>query len=159
MFRWGKYILMICIFITGWLVCAGYDYYSELSKEQPYSISGVEVYSPGDWIEKEDIKAYDSRVILKIPNAKIAGFTDTNSMDPVIDENANSIEIMPSENLKVGDIISYNFGGRKVIHRIVNISEDKEGMYYVVKGDNNLRVDKEKVRFEQISGVVVGILY
>ena len=160
MFKWGKYLVVICIFIIGWLACAGYDYVDEQGKEMPYSVSGAEIYSPGDWIAKEQIKLYNNSVLLKIENATIAGFTDTNSMDPVIDKHANSIEIIPiKDKLKIGDIVSYEFEGKKIIHRIVNISEDENGTYYVMKGDNNRYNDKNKIRFERISGVVVGILY
>lgn len=143
----------------GWIACAGYDYYSEHGKEQPYAVSGIEILSPSDWISEEQIKKYEEEVVIKISNASIAGFTDTNSMDPVIDENSNSIEIAPSDNLKIGDIVSYESGNKKIIHRIIDISEDENGTYYVLKGDNNNNQDKNKVRFEQISGIVVGILY
>ena len=159
MFKWGKYLILICVFILGFLAANSYDYFSDLNKEQPYSYSGVEIYSPSDWISEEKIKMKDGKLLLDIENFTIAGFTDTNSMDPVIDENANSIEIKATKDLKIGDIVSYHYNGKKIIHRIIDIGEDEEGVYYIMKGDNNQYIDSGKIRFEQISGVVVGILY
>ena len=42
---------------------------------------------------------------------------------------------------------------------IVDIKEDPDGVYFVTKGDNNNAVDPQKVRFSQIKGVVVAVLY
>ena len=158
MFSLGKYLLIICVFILGLVAAAGYDFYSEQGKEQPYSESGIEISSPNNRIIKEDIKIYNDSILINIENAAIASFTDTNSMDPLIDENSNSIEIKPYD-LKIGDVVSYYNRGKKIIHRIVDISEDENGTYYIMKGDNNRYPDKGKVRFGQISGVVIGILY
>ena len=84
-------------------------------------------------------------------------------MDPIIDKNTNTIEIIPNnpEQLQTGDIISYKSSIYNiiVIHRIVDIKEDADGIYFITKGDNNPIADKEKVRFEQIKGVVVGVIY
>ena len=46
-----------------------------------------------------------------------------------------------------------------VIHRIAEISNDEQGWYAIVKGDNNEAPDPERVRFEQIKKVLVGVLY
>jgi signal peptidase I len=61
----------------------------------------------------------------------------------------------------VGDIISFWSATIEttVIHRIVEVGKDNQGVYFVTKGDNNLYKDPEKVRFEQVKGVVVGIIY
>ena len=82
-------------------------------------------------------------------------------MDPVLDASANSLEIDPEiDKLAIGDIVSYrsNELNGLIIHRIVDINEDSAGRYYILKGDNNNAVDPEKVRFEQIQGVVIGVL-
>ena len=130
---------------------------------QPFSFSGsVEKASPSDWIKESQVSVLNDRVIIKLDKPSWAKFTDTNSMDPLIDETSNSIEIKPKEgSLQIGDIISYESKvyGVTVIHRIIDIKEDSSGIYYVVKGDNNIIKDNEKVRFSQIKGVVVGVLY
>jgi len=118
--------------------------------------------SPGDHIKESQIKVFNDRVELDIENAIWSKFKDTNSMDPFLDEGANGIEIIPSneEEIQVGDIISYeSIEGGIVIHRVIGVSEDEEGIYFITKGDNNPVQDPEKVRFEQVKGILVGIIY
>ena len=45
------------------------------------------------------------------------------------------------------------------VHRVAEIGSDKEGVYFVTKGDNYWKEDSYKVRFSHIEGIVVGILY
>jgi len=142
------------------------DAYSELSSvERPLSLfqDGIEKNSPSDWIKENQIKVYDNKIIIELKDAEWASFTDTNSMDPILDETANAIEIIPksTENIHVGDIISYNsnYADGTIIHRIIKISSDEKGWYCIVKGDNNQSPDPGKIRFSQIKRVLVGIIY
>jgi len=61
----------------------------------------------------------------------------------------------------VGDIISYNVDGYDFafVHRVIEIGNDELGIYFITKGDNYYQKDPNKIRFSQIEGVVVGILY
>lgn len=122
-----------------------------------------EKYSPYNHIPEKQITVLKDKIILDIENAHWAKFTDTNSMDPVFDIEANTIEIKPiiPEDLHIGDIVSYhsNINNDIIIHRIINISSDNNGWYATFKGDNNIFSDPEKVRFEQINGLVVAIIY
>ena len=61
----------------------------------------------------------------------------------------------------MGDVIVYepSWDSGLIVHRVISIEEDEQGRYYVVKGDNSEIVDPEKVRFSQIVGVLVGVLY
>lgn len=132
--------------------------------QQPTSVYRTpEMISPGDWILENQVYVLKDKIVININNASWAKFTDTNSMDPLFDKDSNTIEIRPTDasQLAVGDIISYNsrIMGTTVIHRIVDISNDSKGTYFVTKGDNNIYRDPERIRFEQITGVVVGILY
>ena len=122
---------------------------------------GQELVSPSNWIAEHQIKVYKDKVVIDVKNAIWAGFTNTNSMDPLIDENAHAVEVMPSgpEKIKVGDIISYQTEMGVVIHRVIEVGEDDEGIYYIVKGDNNKFRDLFKVRFVDVQGVVVAIIY
>lgn len=124
-------------------------------------LGGQENSSPGDWVKEEQIQVYPQRVILDIPGAKWAGFTNTNSMDPFIDETANAIEITPSnpEAIDLGDVISYQTAYGVLIHRVIERGVDEEGYYYIVKGDNNRFQDPFKVRFTDVQGVVVAVIY
>ncbi len=142
------------------------DAYSELSSvERPLSLfqDGVEKDSPGDWIKEDQIKVYNDRIIIDLKDAEWASFMDTNSMDPVLDETANAIQIIPksADDIHVGDIISYksDYADGTIIHRIIKISSDEEGWYCIVKGDNNQSPDPGKIRFKQIKRVLVAIIY
>lgn len=120
-----------------------------------------EISSPSDWVKEEQIKVYHDKIILDVPNAIWSSFTDTNSMDPLIDVNSNAIEIKPEnpEQIKVGDVISYQSPYGVLIHRVVEKGEDESGIYYLTKGDNNTFTDPSKIRFEEIEGVVVAVIY
>ena len=142
------------------------DAYSELSSlERPLSLfqDGIEKNSPGDWIKEDQIKVYNDKVIINLKDAEWASFTNTNSMDPVLDEKTNAIEIIPksSGNIHVGDIISYksDYADGTIIHRVIKIGSDEEGWYCIVKGDNNQSPDPGKIRFNQIKRVLVAIIY
>ncbi len=131
-------------------------------KQIPASFfGGQEVFSPGDWVKEDQIKVYKDKIILDVKNASWSGFTDTNSMDPFIDAEANAIEIMPlgPEAINVGDVISYQTSYGIIIHRVIEKGKDNKGIYYVVKGDNNRFKDPFKIRFPQVKGVVVAVIY
>lgn len=131
--------------------------------EQLLSDRAAERASPCSRITEEQIWVTDEGVIIDLKDAEWATFTDTNSMDPLIDQGANAIEIIPDseEEICVGDIASYvpSTGEGTIIHRIVETGYDSEGWYAVFKGDNLSYRDPEKVRFSQIRRVVVAIIY
>jgi len=124
----------------------------------------IERPSPEDHITTGQIEVYQDKVVLDLKNTIFAQFTDTNSMDPVLDEKSNALEVRPESTADVqeGDIIAYQnscTGTSTIIHRIIKQGKDQLGTYYIVKGDNNPRADPCLVRFGDIKGVVVGILY
>ncbi|MEK6867463.1 MAG: signal peptidase I [Nanoarchaeota archaeon] len=125
------------------------------------TFSSAEIMSPEDHITEEQIKVYDDRVVLDVDDPIWSSFTDTNSMDPLLDVGANGIEIKPQfeDDISVGDVISYKSGNGVVIHRVIEIGTDEEGTYYIVKGDNNPIADKEKIRFEDIQGILIAVVY
>lgn len=122
-----------------------------------------ELASPFDRVRDDQVLVYDDYVILDIQNTEWAIFTDTNSMDPVIDQGAAAIEIIPlsADELHVGDIVSYKseFAEGIIIHRVVEIGEDDDGWYARFKGDNNANIDPGKVRFDQVQRIVIAIIY
>ncbi|MEM1535967.1 MAG: hypothetical protein QXQ82_02175 [Candidatus Pacearchaeota archaeon] len=120
----------------------------------------LEKPSPSDKINESNIQVFQDKIIIYIGNATIVSYTDTNSMDPTMDKEANGIEVKPSspEEIHVGDIISFKKGNEIVSHRVIKIGKDEKGWYCETKGDNTVFSDG-KVRFEQIVGVVVGIIY
>lgn len=123
----------------------------------------IEENSPYDRIEEDQIKVYDSLIILHIEDSELVSLENTNSMDPLIDEDSNVIQIKPQneEDIHIGDIVSYEdtFTKEIILHRVVAIGEDSKGKYFVLKGDNVNSIDPVKVRFDQIVGVVVAVVY
>ncbi|MCX6707645.1 MAG: signal peptidase I, partial [Candidatus Woesearchaeota archaeon] len=119
--------------------------------------------SPYDHVPEDNIKVYSDKVVIALSDPSWASFTDTNSMDPVLDTGANSIEIKPAnpKDVHVGDIISFKtvYSSGIVIHRVSEIGEDETGTFYLTKGDNNPTADPGKRRFEDIVGIVVGVIY
>ena len=127
-----------------------------------YKIITGEQISPADHIKEDQIRVEGDKVVITIKNARLAAFANTNSMDPLLDETSNAIQIIPEspDQIHTGDIISYNsVQGDVVIHRVVDIGEDEEGIFYITKGDNNSRPDDELVRFWQVRFITVGIIY
>ncbi len=172
MFR-GYVTVALTILIAialGWTVHGLYLQYTADNVEMPQQstlskvsnfLNSAELMSPQDHISEDQIKVYNDEVILDIDNAVWSSFTDTNSMDPLLDINANGIEIIPQSvnEIHVGDIISYKTENGIVIHRVVDIRLDEQGLYYVLKGDNNPVPDKEKVRFKDVQGILVAVVY
>jgi len=115
--------------------------------------------SPSDWISEEQIEVFSDKIIIHLKNGRLTKYSNTNSMDPVLDYRANSIEIKPKSNseISVGDIIAYSSGNEIIVHRVTDIGKDEKGWFCKVKGDNSSF--KEKIRFSQIVGVVVIIIY
>ena len=83
----------------------------------------------------------------------------SNSMQPKISKgDAVIIKKVSHENeLKVGNVIAYynSKNGKIIIHRITEIKKDDNGKnLYVTKGDANKSVDKYKLTYKEIRGVV-----
>jgi len=117
--------------------------------------------SPQNRITSDSIHVFDSQVILDVQGVQWAEIAPTRSMDPVVDAESHALQIeplLPSE-IVVGDIISFRLEDYSVIHRVVELGVDENGWFAVTRGDNVYQNDAEKVRFQQVEGVVIGILY
>lgn len=82
----------------------------------------------------------------------------SNSMVPefargyvVITKKINEKDI---KNIKVGDILEYQLNQSVVIHRIINIEDEKGSLIFTTQGDNNNAPDIKKVEQNQIIGIV-----
>ena len=119
--------------------------------------------SPANFFNTDQIKVYRDRVILEQENIVWAGFEDTKSMLPIINKNSNALQIIPNcpEDIQLGDIVSYrsHYADGIIIHRVIHIDEDSEGIYFVLKGDNNPTSDPGRIRCNQIDRKVVAIIY
>ena len=117
--------------------------------------------SPHGRLSADQVHVYSSKIVVDLSNATKIVFTDTNSMYPVIDEGMVGVEAAPQapEEIHVGDIVSYNsvIADAVIIHEVVEIGTDDRGWYARTKGYNVDRKDPEKVRFQQIKGVLVAL--
>lgn len=126
------------------------------------TFSSSDIISPRNRIHEDEIHVYDTHVVLDVNDALWSTFTDTNSMDPVLDIGANGIEIVPHypDDIHLGDIISYKTNDETiVVHRVIKILSDEEGIYYITKGDNNPVIDPVKIRFSDVQGILVAVVY
>ncbi|MCC7574073.1 hypothetical protein KO361_00575 [Candidatus Woesearchaeota archaeon] len=119
--------------------------------------------SPSNFFNTHQIRVYPDRVVLEAENIVWAGFEDTKSMLPIINKDSNALQIIPNcpEDIQLGDIVSYrsNYASGIIIHRVIHIDEDEQGIYFVLKGDNNPASDPGRIRCNQIDRKVIAILY
>lgn len=130
---------------------------------QAFQMSGPqERDSPGDWVKESQIEMRSDGVFIKFNNPQWAILADTNSMDPVFDSEAHLIQEVPlaAAEIKVGDIVSYESPlGFSIVHRVIEIGNDEDGWYAILKGDNNPQPDPWKVRFDMVRRVTVMVVY
>jgi len=81
----------------------------------------------------------------------------TGSMRPFLQKRASVIFIKPNiEDIKVGDVITFECDDKNIVHRVIKIEDG----IYTTKGDNNnIEDSKCIIKFEDIMGRVVGVLY
>lgn len=168
----------LAVFVMGWITHAAWGDAGTVttSAEMPASDASflslfqnkafgtpLERYSPKDRISEDQIKVYNDRIVIDVQDAQWASFTDTNSMDPIIDTESHALQIVPSspDEIQVGDIVSYKstYSDGIIIHRVIRIGMDSDGWYAVMRGDNLNANDPEKVRFDQVKRVLIGIIY
>jgi signal peptidase I len=118
---------------------------------------------PQSRVSSNDIVLNTSAAQIQIENAKWVTVAGTRSMEPVLMEGAQVLERVPHtpSELYVGDIITFQSYDKNlpIIHRVVDIGSDQYGWYAQTKGDNSKNIDSELVRFSQVTGVVVAIIY
>jgi len=122
-----------------------------------------ELPNPKDRVKEDQIKVSGSKVVLTVENVYWGYMLDSNSMDPLLDKGTSILTIKPAspDDISAGDVLVFrtNFTSYNIVHRVINLSSDEEGIFYITKGDNNKDVDPLKVRFKDVVSVVIGILY
>jgi len=122
----------------------------------------VERNSPSDWIKENQIEMRPDGVFIHFENPQWAILANTNSMDPLMDDTSHAIQMLPTspEQIHVGDIVSYKSPLEfTIIHRVIEIGNDEEGWYAILKGDNNPTPDPWKVRWDMVTRVTVAVIY
>ena len=126
--------------------------------------SGLERISPNDWVKRDQI-AYDGQaglLTIKLkPIVKIFSIADTDSMDGLMDRGHNVIATAEFDRAKlaIGDIVIYQVYLTKIVHRIVEITEDQGIRRYRCRGDNNVNMDPYSLRDLHIIYLVLGVIY
>jgi len=144
----------IFIIIAIGLFFGGY-YYSQYYQKVP-SQCYTNLKPSSFFVGKPLSTTAQGEVIISSNNKEIFTIqtSDSGSMLPSVPDWAVIVYIKPTEDtLRVGDIIYIKKAN--LLHRLVRI----DGEEYITKGDNNAIEDKEKWRFKDIEGQVVGILY
>lgn len=136
-----------------------------------------DIPQPSDWLRaeaaREWMKTYPWKSLIvplsEKPKMWIPYISATKSMLPVLGSAHNTLLLAGAttadhrrliNHLKVGDIAVYHNGTDFVLHRIDAIKFDKEGKYYVFKGDNNRWVrDPFRVRAVHIQWISVVVAY
>jgi len=69
------------------------------------------------------------------------------------------IQEFDPNNIEIGDVVVYDASwyDQPVIHRVINITEINGSTMYVIKGDNNKKVDPYYVKADQIQERVVAL--
>jgi hypothetical protein len=143
-------IILLIIFVLGIIFFSGFELTGFVAKE----------FSPHNIIEEKNILVYEDSVVINLSNYVVSRYNSTKSMVPVIDSNANGIGIRPnsSEDIFVGDIISFYHGEKLIVHRVIEKGEDEFGDYFITKGDN-VNFDDGKIRFEEIDSILAILIY
>ncbi|MFH1457072.1 MAG: signal peptidase I [Patescibacteria group bacterium] len=76
------------------------------------------------------------------------------SMRPEI-KTGSVVVIRPLLDYRIGDVITFNGSEGSVTHRIYNIEEIDNNIFYTTKGDDNNRADRNKIRKDEVIGKVV----
>ena len=109
---------------------------------------------------EKNIEIYPDRIVIKIDNAMLGRYAPTGSMLPTLNENTIGIKVIPAseDDINAGDIVTFRKDGILIIHRVVEKGADKNGTYFVTKGDNNFFNDG-KIRFDDIEYKTIMLIY
>jgi len=156
-------IKIMIIFLFGFLSANLVSLYFVSGFENPFSFSYLgfsSLEAPFDFIEENQIKVYNDKIVISINGASIGRYADTGSMRPVLDAGSNGIRIVPKneEEIHIGDIITFEDELGLIIHRVIDKGIDENGVYFITKGDNN-PISDGKVRFEEVRYKTIGVIW
>ncbi|MBI2047406.1 hypothetical protein HYT26_04575 [Candidatus Pacearchaeota archaeon] len=108
----------------------------------------------------KNVEIYPDRIVINIENASIGRYAPTGSMLPTLNEKTTGIKVVPmsEDDIHKGDIVSFRKDGLLIIHRVAEKGTDKNGTYFITKGDNNLFNDG-KIRFKDIEYKTIMLIY
>ena len=134
-------------------------------------------FAPSDYINENQIHIYQDSVCIDVNDSYIISYSNTSSMIPLLNENANGIgiKVTNESQLHIGDIATYKYDPcpdinrsevgvagyydnrtnktiypceiMNIAHRIVGIENDSNGTYYLVL-DNTLSLVTQTVNIQ-----------
>ena len=115
---------------------------------------------PSDFIKDSQISFEGNKIVVDIDDPILTHYENSGSMEPVLGGDSTGIGFKPDspDQINVGDIVSFRQKGILIVHRVVEIGKDSDGIYFITKGDNS-NSDDGKVRFDNVTSVLVGVLY
>ena len=115
---------------------------------------------PSDFISEKDIIADNDSITFFIDNPVLSRYENSESMAPFLGKGATGVGFKPesSEDIRVGDVVSFWQDGNIIVHRVIEKGIDKQGVYFITKGDDNY-INDGKIRFEEIDSVLVAVIY
>jgi hypothetical protein len=158
--KFSRIAIAVAIFAIGFFT-ACFALGTTPNLEHPASfVSSNQVHAPSDTITEDSILVYDDKVVINLENASLSKYASSGSMLPVFDTGANGLRIKPSspDEINLGDIITYSLNEQLIVHRVIEKGYDDEGLYFIVKGDNNSYSDG-KIRFSDIKYKTVALFY
>ena len=66
-------------------------------------------------------------------------------------------ELNNFDSIQIGDIVVCNVNNSMVTHRVIDINQNEQGKYLILKGDNNQIPDAEKYYEDSYIGKVTSI--
>ncbi len=156
-----RIINYISVFMLGFLSCMLFVYLVTFGQEIPKALRLQEnSNAPRDWITKDKIHVYENAVCIDVDDASLSSYAPSGSMKPTLDADSNGIRIIPEsdEQVKIGDIVTFEKEDDLIVHRVVEKGNDEDGTWFITRGDNN-SADDEKIRFSDIRYVTIGVLY
>jgi len=117
--------------------------------------------APQQRIPISDVRFARDSVVINIEDVVPGVIAPTGSMEPLLTEDTIVLELTPESPSEIlpGDIIIYELQNDRIIHRVIEVGWDAKGWYAITKGDSNAIPDPEPVRFSDVRGVLVGIIY
>lgn len=152
-------ILLIVLFVNMFLLI--YIFQPNLAGKIISPIQENSINSaPSDFINESNIIAENNKISIFIKNFTFSRYNSSKSMFPLISNSSTGINKIPNsaDEINIGDIISFNSENKVIVHRVIEKDYDKNGVYFITKGDNNAFRDK-KIRFSDINSVLVAIIY
>lgn len=156
-----RIINYLLVFVLGFLSCMLFIF-GISGNEIPtaFGLSLKNPEAPSDWIQEKQIHVYDNAIVIDVDKASLSSYASTGSMKPVLDKDSNGIRIIPksAEQIRIGDIVSFESDDDLIVHRVIEKGEDEEGDWFITQGDNN-NVSDEKIRFKDIKYVTIGVIW